>query len=168
MNGSTEPNDSRARFLLDSLVAGLIGYAIVAGFFAALNAANGRSVFYTAALLGSELFYGIEDPAQLVVSAGPVIAFNGVHLLLFVAMGAFMAWLTRVAERTPQGWYLVVVLFLLVLAHAFGLPVWFTDAVRAATPLWYVVVATSAAVTAMAAFFLLSHERLRATFSQEE
>jgi hypothetical protein len=162
--GDEPMNESRVRYLQDTLVAALIGYATVAAFFAVLNAAQGRSVFYTAALLGSGLFYGLEDPARLVISPEPVIAFNGVHLLLFVVAGAFMAWLTRLAERTPQGWYVAVVLFLLIMAHVFGLPVWFTDPIRAEIPLWYVVVATSVAALAMAAYFLLSHERLRASF----
>jgi hypothetical protein len=161
-------NESRTRFLLDTLVAGLIGYATVAAFFGALNAAQGRSVFYTAALLGSDLLYGLEEPARLLISPDVVIAFNGVHLLLFLAAGAFMTWLTTLAERTPQGWYVVVVLFLLVMAHVFGLPVWFSHAVRAEIHLWHVVVATSMAALAMAAYFLLTHERLRATFGESD
>lgn len=159
-------NEQRSRFLLDALVAGVIGYLTVAILFALLNGIQGRSVFYTAALLGSSLFYGLEDPAALVVAAEPVIAFNGVHLLLFLVAGAFMAWLAGLAERIPQGWYLVVVLFLIVMPHLFGLPIWFSDAMRAQIPLWSVVVATSAAALAMGAYLLTSHPRLRSALRE--
>lgn len=159
-------NESRTRSLLDGLLAGLVGYATVAVLFAALNVAQGRSVFYTAALLGSDLFYGAAAPGDVVVAPGPVLAFNGVHLFLFIAAGIVMAWLAGLAERVPQGWYLVVVLFLVVMPHVFGLPVWFTDPIRAEVPLWYVVVATSAAAVAMTAVLLASRPRLRAALRE--
>lgn len=154
-------NEQRIRFLLDALVAGLIGYGTVVVSFALFNVIQGRSVFYTAALLGSSLFYGLEDPRQLVIAAAPVLAFNGLHLLLFLVAGAFMAWLAGMAERIPHGWYLVVILFLIVMPHVFGLPVWFSDAIRTEIPLWYVVAATSAAAVGMGAYLLASHPRLR-------
>jgi hypothetical protein len=154
--------EQRMRFPLEALVAGVIGYGTVILLFALLNGIQGRSVFYTAALLGSSLFYGLEDPAELVIAAEPVIAFNGVHLILFLVAGAFMAWLAGLAERIPQGWYLVVILFLIVMPHVFGLPVWFSDAIRAQIPLWSIVVVTSAAALAMGAYLLAAHPPLRA------
>lgn len=159
-------NESRARFYLESVAAGLIGYAVVALLFALLNLAQGRSPFYTAALLGTDLFYGLESPADLVIEPGPVLAYNGVHLLVFLAAGLFMRWLTGLAERFPQGWYLLVVLVLIVLPHAFGLPVWFEGSIRAEVPFWYVVFATSMAALAMGAFLLAMHPRLRESLGE--
>lgn len=156
-------SESRTRFFLESMVAGLVGYAVVALLFAGLNLFQGRSVFYTAALLGADLFYGLERPSELVIGPGPVLAYNGVHLLAFIAAGFFMRWLAGLAERIPQGWYLVVVLFLIVMPHVFGLPVWFEDPVVAEIPLWYVVVATSLAALAMGGVLLAVHPRLRAS-----
>lgn len=156
-------NGSRTRFLLDGLVAGLVGYATVVVFFAVLNVVQGRSVFYTAALLGADLFYGLESPAELVIAPGPVLAFNGLHMILFAGAGVFMAWLAALAERIQQGWYLVVILFLIVMPHVFGLPVWFSDPVQARIPLWYVVAASSLAALAMGAYLLVAHPRLRAS-----
>jgi hypothetical protein len=161
-------NEHRIRFFQDAIVAGVIGYATVAVLFALFNGIQGRSVFYTAALLGSSLFYGLEDPAELVIAAEPVIAFNGVHLVLFLVAGAFMAWLAGLAERIPQGWYLVVILFLIVMPHVFGLPVWFSGAIRTEIPLWFVVVATSAAALAMGGYLLASHPRLRAALREPD
>lgn len=71
----------------------------------ALDLVQARSPFYTAALPGSVLFYGLEDPADLVVWAGPVPAYNGIHMLTFLAVGPVAAWLASGAERGPQFWY---------------------------------------------------------------
>lgn len=154
-------NESRARFYLESVVAGLIGYAVVALLFAFLNLVQGRSPFYTAALLGADLFYGLDSPAELVIEPGPVLAYNGLHLLAFLGAGVFMRWLAGLAERFPQGWYLLVVLVLIVLPHLFGLPVWFEGSIRAELPFWYVIFATSMAALAMGAFLVTMHPRLR-------
>jgi hypothetical protein len=154
------------RLLREGLVAGVLGYATVVVYFVALNLIQGRSPFYTAALLGSNLFYGLESPADLTITAGPVIAYNGVHLLGFVVVGGIMAWLAGLAERIPQGWYLVSLLFLLVLAHGFGLPLWFDEPIRNELPLWHVVVATSIAAVVMGLYLLSAHPRLRASMSE--
>lgn len=156
-----EANRTRARFLLEGVAAGLIGYATVAILWAAFNLAQGRSVFYTAALLGADLFYGLETPSDLVVAPAPVIAYNGVHLLAFLAAGFFMRWLAGLAERIPEGWYLVVVVFLVVMPHVFGLPIWFDAPIRAELPFAYVVFTTSLAALAMGGFLLAAHPRLR-------
>lgn len=159
-------NESRARFVLEGAGAGLIGYAVVALLFVLLNLVQGQSVFHTAALLGSDLFYGLDSPAELVIAAGPVLAYNGVHLLGFVLVGLFMRWLVGLAERIPQGWYLVIILFLIVMPHVFGLPIWFRGPVVAEISLWYVVFATSLAALAMGAFFYALHPRLRASMRE--
>lgn len=154
------------RILTDGLVSGLVGYATVVLFFALLNVIQGRSVFHTAALLGSHLFFGLKSPADLVIAPGPVLAFNGLHAALFLCAGFFMACLAEIAERIPQGWYVVVILFLIVMPHVIGLPVWFTDPIQAEIPLWYVVAASSMAAVAMGGYLLAVHPRLRAALSE--
>lgn len=142
-------NSARTRIFLDGLASGMIGYVTVVVFFVVLNVIHGRSVFHTAALLGAHLFYGLESPAELVIAPGPVLAFNGLHALLFLGAGIFMAWLAGLAERIPEGWYLVVVLFLIAMPHVFGLPIWFTETIQTEISLWSVVVASSLAAMAM-------------------
>jgi hypothetical protein len=153
---------SRTRIIADGIVAGLIGYVTVVLLFAVLNVIQGRSVFHTAALLGAHLFYGLESPAELVIAPEPVIAFNGLHSALFMGAGLFMAWLAGLAERIPQGWYPTAVLFLIVMPHVFGLPIWFTEPIQAEISLWYVVAASSLAAMAMGGYLLAVHPRLRA------
>lgn len=50
-------NAQRKRLLVDGLIAGVIGYAVVAVFHGVLNVVGGHPPLYTAALLG-ELVFG--------------------------------------------------------------------------------------------------------------
>ncbi|NIQ57926.1 MAG: hypothetical protein GWN71_32480 [Gammaproteobacteria bacterium] len=156
------------RVLTEGLVAGLIGFVVVALFFVVLNLAQGRSPFYTAALLGATLFYGLEDPADLVVWAGPVLAYNGVHLLVFLVLGVVAAWLASEAERGPQFWYLALSLFILLVFHMYGAVLWFADVLRGALPWWAVGGASLGAGIAMIAYLWRAHPRLRRQFREYE
>jgi hypothetical protein len=89
----------RAQVLTQGLVAGLVGYAAVVLFFIVANLVAGRSPFHTAAALGSALFHGLSDPARLVIEPGPVLAMNGLHLVLSLAVGTVVAWLLSETER---------------------------------------------------------------------
>jgi hypothetical protein len=99
-------------------VAGLIGYAAVALFFVVLNLAVGRPALYTAAGLGA-FFTSLEGfGGEVTVAAGPVIAFNGIHMLLSVSVGMAAAWLVYEAEEHHEFWYILLLLF--VALYLFG------------------------------------------------
>ena len=99
----------RARVLSEGLVAGLLGYVVIALFFGSLHLFTGQSLFHTAAALGSGL---VSHDASIVggAQAGSVIAFNGVHMISFVFFGMIAAWLVSRAERNPG--FFIVMLFL--------------------------------------------------------
>jgi hypothetical protein len=99
----------RARVLSEGLVAGLLGYAVIAMFFGFLHLFTGQSLFHTAAALGEGL---VSHDAAIIggAAAGSVIAFNGVHMLAFVLFGVIAAWLVSHAERNPG--FFIVMLFL--------------------------------------------------------
>lgn len=143
------------------LVAGFIGYAAVALFFAVFNLIAGRSPFFTAAFLGGALFYGVSDPAQVVIGPGPVFAYNGVHLLMFLALGMVASWLALLSERGPQFWYIGAILFLFVVFHLFGFVLLVTGGVQSVLPTWTVFASTVLAGTAMFAYLLWVHPRFR-------
>lgn len=150
----------RKRLILDGLLAGVIGYAVVVAFFIVLNLAQGRSPFHTAALLGSAVFGGLRDPGLLVLEPGMVLAFNGVHIVAFMLVGFFGAWLVYEAELHPQLWYLAFFLFLVggVVGYAAVLA---TSLVvgHVLTP-WHGVVANLLAALGMAAYLVASHRGL--------
>ena len=156
---------SRERVMFEGLVAGLLAYVVVAIVFAAADLLLGRPLFATPAIIGNLLFFGGRDAAP-VVSAGPVAAANGVHVLLAVVLGLLAALLVEETERHPQFFYvtfLVVVLFLFAsTAVLLGMP----SAVAKAAP-WAVTLVANAAGLAVAGFYLWrSHPRLRSRLDE--
>jgi hypothetical protein len=151
----------RAQTNLQGLAAGFIGYAAVALFFAIFNLVAGRSPFFTAAFLGDALFYGVRDPAAVVIWPGPVFAYNGVHLLMFLALGMVASWLALLSERGPQFWYIGAILFLFVVFHLYGFVLLVTGGVQAVLPTWTVFASTVLAGTVMFAYLLWVHPRFR-------
>jgi hypothetical protein len=154
--------------MLRGMIAGLIGYATVVVFFLVADPIAGRPVFYTPALLGGALFFGLSDPAGLELGPGPVLAYNGAHFLVFVFLGFVAAWFARLAERLPMGWVLTLNLTVLVLFHVFGAFLFFTEPIRAAIPVGGAVGATVLAVGAMTAYILWAHPRLRRELAADE
>lgn len=88
-------SEERARSIREGFVAGLLGYAAVVTLFAVLNLMAGESPFHTASLLGSALLgSALDQPGAF----GPILAYNGVHLLVSVALGVAAAFLAGRAE----------------------------------------------------------------------
>ena len=159
------PAQSRAEELTEivweGIVAGLIGYATVAILIGVIDVAQGRSFFFTAAMLGEAAFYGLTDPANVVVWPGAVFAYNGVHLLGFLFIGMSAVWLAYLAEKGAELWYVGLVLFLLVVAHACGAVLLLTEGMRAVMPAWVIAVPTLVGLAAMTLYLLVSRPGLR-------
>lgn len=139
-------------------VTGLIGYAAVALFFGVVNLFSGESFFHTAALLGHTLLGTDPVSAADVVQAAPVFAYNGVHLLLFLAFGFVASWLIEEAERHPVFWYLVFFAFLVGMFYNVALLTLFTlPMARAAVPWGTIVAANLFAGIGMGAYLARRH-----------
>ena len=150
------------RFILNGgLVAGVIGYGTVVVVMAALNAVLGRSPFYTAALFGSALFYDLRDPAMLVITPGPVLAYNMAHMLAFLALGTGASWLVTLSERNPAAQYFVLVVLIFVAFHVYGALLLFAQPLLGLSGWWEIGVGSLAAAAAMGAYFWLAHPFLR-------
>lgn len=143
------------------MFAGLLGYATIVVFFALLNLAAGRSIFYTAALFGSALFYGMDDPATLTIAPGPVLSFNMVHLLALLAIGLFTSWLVAEAEEHPVARYAILVALVFVAAHLYAGLLLFAQPLMAASGWWQIGLASVAAAAVMGWFLLRLHPKLR-------
>jgi len=111
MNGETRKMFGSS-WVPEGLLAGLIGYLTVAFFFGAVNLVSGDSPFHTAALLGSALFFGVRTVGEVVQGPGPIIAYNGFHVLLSLAVGLVAAWLIFQTERNRNLWFIVFFMFL--------------------------------------------------------
>jgi hypothetical protein len=148
------------RVLVEGLIAGLIGFVTIAAVFALFSVLQGRSPFHVAALLGTYLFFDMPAANAVAVSPGPVLAYNGAHLLVFLVAGFAMAALAAVLERAPEAWILGLLAVIFVVGHIFGLPFWFSDPVRTALPLWLVTAATILAGAAMSVYLWRAHPGL--------
>ncbi len=94
----------------EGLVGGLIGAAAVALWFLIVDLVAGRP-FFTPAMLGSAVFWGARDPAQVQVTFAAVIGYTMIHLLAFCVVGTIAAGLASLAEGFPSTLFLAVVFF---------------------------------------------------------
>lgn len=94
----------KARVLQEGLYAGVIGYVTVALLTGLVDIIAGRSFFHTAAVLGSALF---GSGAEVAVTPEVVFPYNGVHLLVFLALGFLIAFLVYEIELHAAIWYFV-------------------------------------------------------------
>ncbi len=147
--------------LSGGLYAGLIGYGTVVILIAALNVLAGRSPFYTAALFGAALFYGLKDPATLVVAPGPVLAYNAAHMAAFLGLGFGASWLVALAERYPTAQYLILVALIFVAFHVFAALGFFAQPLLGAAGWWQIGVGTLAAALLMGWYLWRGHPLLR-------
>jgi hypothetical protein len=152
--------------LAGGLYAGLLGYAVVVVFVGAVNFAGGRSPFYTAALFGAALFHGLEDPASLQVAAGPVLAYNMVHLLAFLGLGFLASWLVSLAERYPVARYVTLFTLVFVAAHVYAALLLFAQPLLAAAAWWQIGSAGLLAAAAMGWYLLQVHAGLRRSLTE--
>jgi hypothetical protein len=150
----------RAEVLWEGFVAGVLGYATVAAFFGVFNMVEGRSFFFTAALLGEALIGPVVPPGEVSVTAGPVLAYNGVHLLAFLIIGIGAAWLVIFAEEHPGLWYVVFFLFLAGFFFSVALVLLYASPVAEAMPWGSVLGANAAAALAMGGYLLKAHPRV--------
>ncbi len=141
------------RWVVEGLVAGLIGYVTVAALFAGLNVLSGDGVFRTAALLGSALFFGLGEGGDPVAGPAPIVAYNGLHILVSLLIGLGAAWLVYRTERNRPLWY--VVLFVLLAGFIYSVVVMGMFAAEIAHLLsWPVIVAANVAAGITAGGYL--------------
>jgi hypothetical protein len=150
------------RIGFDGLIAGLIGYVAIAAFFMVVNGLQGRSPFYTAALLGAALFSGLRDAASLSVEPGSVIAYNGLHIVVFVTIGLISARLALAVEENPRAFY--PTFFLGLFGFIFLTGMIFAFALYLGSPLsfWSIGGAMLLSVTGMLTYLLGVNPLLRA------
>jgi hypothetical protein len=91
---------AHSELLKHGFIAGILGYGTLSVYYAGYNLLFGRSPLHTVAALGGALF----DPSNAVPNAGPIIAYNGVHLCFFLVIGVLAAWLLYEVELHPMAW----------------------------------------------------------------
>lgn len=87
--------EQRRRLIQEGLTAGLLGYGAVVALFIVLNLAAGDPLFQTPLALGTALLGGFLDEPGVY---GPILAYNGLHLVVSLGLGTAMAALVQRAE----------------------------------------------------------------------
>lgn len=140
------------------LVAGALGYAVIVVFYLALNLLQSRNPFFTPNVLGRSL---LGTPVQGEgVDVAALLVYNGLHLVVFLALGLAAAWLLLESGRHPKVWYLAFVLLLAVFMHLVGVVVVLAAPAGEAVPAWSVVTASLTAALAMGVYLLMSEPRI--------
>src|SRR5438034_720904 len=98
------------RILREGFIAGLIGGGVVALWFLIVDIIAGRP-FFTPAMLGSAVFWGVHDPALVVIEYSRIIGYTMIHVSAFIIVGTIAAVLAAEVEVAPATFYLVVVFF---------------------------------------------------------
>ncbi|MFW6083650.1 MAG: hypothetical protein ACODAA_00365 [Gemmatimonadota bacterium] len=148
---------SRARVLREGLYAGVIGYVTVALATGLVDLLRGYSFFHTAAVLGSALF---GSGAEFAVTPEVVFPYNGVHLLVFLALGFLLAFLVHEIELHALIWYFVFFGLLGLFFVSLFLVVALGEAAGPGVPWALVVGVNSAAALAMGWYLSRRHRDL--------
>lgn len=98
------------RIVAEGFVAGLTGAGAVALWFLIVDIVAGRA-FFTPAMLGSAIFFGLRDPALVEIAFPTVITYTMLHFVAFLAVGMIAAFLVSEAEEIPHLVWLLVVFF---------------------------------------------------------
>src|SRR5205809_5187456 len=86
------------RILREGFIAGLIGAGVVALWFLIVDIIAGRP-FFTPAMLGSAVFWGVHDPALVVIEYSRIIGYTMIHVSAFIIVGTIAA---RSEEHTSE------------------------------------------------------------------
>jgi hypothetical protein len=142
----------------EGIVVGLIAYASVAVFYSLFDLLAARGALYTVSMLGRAVFRDLRDPGVLQYPVRPdltaVFWYNGLHLLVSLAIGLVVVGLIEHAEQRPARARLVLITIVggfVVTVLGVGL---LTAPMRPVLPWWSIVVANGLA-TLLAAVYLL-------------
>jgi hypothetical protein len=149
----------------EGAVAGLIGYGAIVLFFVVVNVFAGRSIFYTAALFGSALFYGLRDPASLEMAIAPVASYNMVHLLVFLSLGVLAAWIVSKMEKFPLLLLPVLLAIFFVAAYVIMALVIFAEPLLGGVAWWQLGASSVLAAVLMGWYLFRRHPGLRREFA---
>lgn len=151
--------DSTREAVVHGLVAGFLGYAVVALFYLLYDLAVGRAIGTTAELLGLALLGQPTGSAES-IDPGPIAVYNGLHLIVFLTAGIVAGWMVHQGEEHPVLWYPLLFLAIFVFFHLFGAVAAFAAPVGEAIPVWTVLAAGLSAMAAMVGWLWRSHPRL--------
>jgi hypothetical protein len=156
------------RTLREGLVVGLLGAGAVAIWFLVIDLGAGRLLF-TPAALGSVIFHGATQAADVQVNAVTVLAYTGLHVAAFLVTGLVAAAIVVFAEDR-HAYVLLGAVMLFVTFETFFIGVltivaqWLLEVI----PWWSIAVANLIAAVVMAAYLWRRHPKLARALADPE
>jgi hypothetical protein len=148
------------RILREGVAAGLLGAAAVAAWFFLFDLVR-REPLFTPGALGSAVFLGVRDLADVRITFATVAGYTVLHVAAFVVTGIVAAAIVFQAERTPPILLAALLLFAAFEALFVGALVILAEWLLGALAWWTVALGNLVATAAMATYLWRSHPRLR-------
>jgi len=148
------------RIVREGFVAGLIGASAVALWFLIIDTVAGRP-FFTPAMLGDALFWGMRDPAQVQVAFPTVVGYTMFHVVAFGIVGMVAALLAYEVELFPSTLFIVVVAFCVFEFGFYILVATLARGMLGALAWWNVAIGNAIAAFGMGYFLWQQHPNLR-------
>ena len=149
----------------EGIMAGFLGAGMVALWFFVFDLVRGQLLF-TPGSLGSVLFIGAESLEQVRISAGTVLGYTFVHVLLFSLLGVGAAFVLGRAKKAPHLLLGALILFVAMEALFLGALTILAQFLLGSLAWWTIAIGNFLAVLAMAGFFAVRHPGLRSTVFQ--
>lgn len=156
-----------SRTLRDGLVAGVLGATVLALWFLVPDLLY-REPFFTPGALGSAIFLGITEQAQVEISLMTVGLYTVIHYGIFILVGLLASGFMAKAEESPRT-LLLGMLFIVSYGTMFiGIVALFGEWILGALAWWAVLFGTVVAVLTMASWLIRAHPHLRTILTAEE
>ena len=148
--------------LKEGIVAGLIGAAVVAGWFFVFDFARGKPLL-TPSLLGAFVFQGVNNPIGLEPDMWPILGYTLLHGVAFMAFGVIAASLIAVAARERALFIAFVILFAAFEVFFVAILGTFGRSILGALVWWSVLIGNLLASIAMLAYLFRADRSLPAS-----
>ena len=155
---------AESRVVREGIVSGLIGAAVVAGWFLIFDLARGQP-FFTPGALGSTLFLGADSMEAIRVDAVTVAGYTVLHVFAFVLTGFLAAGIVAAAERTPPLILGAVLFFAVFEAFFMGTLAMLAEFLLGALAWWTIALGNLLAAGAMGYYLWRCHPKLRAALA---
>ena len=147
------------RILREGFIAGCIGAGTVAAWFLIVDAVNGQALF-TPAMLGSAVFWGAHEPANVVIEPARIFGYTMIHISAFVVVGCIAAALAAEVEYAPSTLFLVIVGFCFFEVGFYILVALIAKPLLGYLAWWSVAIGNGLAALAMGYYLWREHPRI--------
>jgi hypothetical protein len=148
------------RILREGFISGLIGAGAVALWFLLVDSLT-RGPFFTPAMLGEAVFWGLRDPSKVSIAFPTVVGYTMVHVLAFVLVGMIAALLAYEVELFPPTLFIVAVFFAVFEFGFYVVVAVLARPLLGALAWWNVAIGNAIAAGGMGYYLWRMHPKLR-------